>query len=116
MFIALMNYGAALSDFDEALALVPNLPEAWVNRGGALVGLRRYKEAEANIDKGISLMPQEPEKAYGNRALARWSLDNLKGAYDDFQMALQLKPDWAWPAEQLQAFKVETAGAAAAGR
>jgi tetratricopeptide (TPR) repeat protein len=110
LFIALMNYASALSDFDEALKLRPMMAEAWVNRGGALVGLGRHKEAEENIDRGLSLMPEEPEKAYGNRALARWSQDNLKGAYEDFQMALQLKPDWVWPAEQLQAFRVETAG------
>ena len=113
MYIGVMNYASALSDFDEALKLEPTMAEAWVNRGGALIGLHRFKEAEENIDKGLALMPEEPEKAYGNRALARWSLDNLKGAYEDFQTALSLKPDWGWPAEQLEAFKVETAGAAA---
>jgi tetratricopeptide (TPR) repeat protein len=109
VYMALMNWGSALSDFDRALEVEPTMAEAWVNRGGALVGLKRFKEAEENIDKGLALMPEEPEKAYGNRALARWSMDNLKGAYDDFQMALMLKPDWAWPKEQLTAFNVETA-------
>jgi tetratricopeptide (TPR) repeat protein len=112
MFLALMNWGSALSDFDQAIAAEPAMPEAWVNRGGALIGLHRFKEAVENIDKGIALMPEEPEKAYGNRALARWSLDDLKGAYEDFLKAQELKPDWPWPAEQLAQFTVETAGVA----
>jgi tetratricopeptide (TPR) repeat protein len=106
MFEAASNYGSALLDFDQAVMIEPGLGVAYVNRGGALVGLRRYKEAEVEIDKGLALNPEEPEKAYCNRALARWSQDNLKGAYADFQMAAQLKPDWAWPKEQLTHFTV----------
>ena len=106
MFIGAANYGSALKDFDEAIKAEPGLGVAYVNRGGALVGLRRYKEAEAEIDKGLALMPEEPEKAYGNRAIARWSQDNVKGAYEDFTKALELKPDWAWPKEQLTHFTV----------
>jgi tetratricopeptide (TPR) repeat protein len=109
MYLALMNYGSALKDFDEAIALEPTLGEAYVNRGGALVGLKRYAEALAEIDKGIALNPEEPEKAYGNRALAKWSLDDLKGAYQDFLKAQELKPDWTWPAEQLAHFTVTPA-------
>jgi tetratricopeptide (TPR) repeat protein len=109
MFLALMNYGSALRDFDEAIAIEPSLGEAYVNRGGALIGLKRYTEALAEIDKGIALNPDEPEKAYGNRALAKWSLDDLKGAYADFLKAQELKPDWTWPAEQLSHFTLTPA-------
>lgn len=114
MFMTVMNWGSALADFEEAIALEPTLPEAYVNHGGAMVGLRRFKEAEAEITKGLAMMPEEPEKAYGNRALARWSMDDLKGAYDDFKMAQMLKPDWMWVSEQLTAFNVETKDLAAA--
>lgn len=116
MFMAVMNWGAALDDFDQAIKLEPTMPEAFVNRGGALVGLRRYKEAEAEITKGLGMMPEEPEKAYGNRALARWSQDDLKGAYEDFKMAQMLKPDWAWVTEQLASFNVETKSVAEAAK
>jgi Flp pilus assembly protein TadD len=114
MFMAVMNWGAALADFDQAILLEPTMAEAYVNRGGALVGLRRFKEAEAEISKGLAMMPEEPEKAYGNRALARWSQDDLKGAYEDFKMAQMLKPEWAWVSEQLASFNVETKGVAQA--
>jgi tetratricopeptide (TPR) repeat protein len=119
LFMAAMNWGSAMADFDQAIAIEPQMAEAYVNRGGALIGLKRFKEGEAEIDKGLALMPIEPEKAYGNRALARWSQDNLQGAYDDFKTALALKPDWAWVAEQMAQFTVETRNvsqAPAAGR
>jgi tetratricopeptide (TPR) repeat protein len=106
LYLALRNWGAALRDFDEALEIEPALGEAWVNRGGALIGLRRYQEALIDIDKGLALNPDEPEKAYGNRALAKWSLDDLRGAYLDLMKAQALKPDWAWPGEQLAHFTV----------
>ena len=106
MYIAALNYLQAMRDMNDALAIEPNLAEAFVNRGGAMIGLRRYREAVDEINKGLALNPSEPEKAYGNRALAKWSLDDLKGAYQDFLKAQELKPDWTWVAEQLTAFKV----------
>jgi tetratricopeptide (TPR) repeat protein len=109
MYLGALNYGSAIKDFDDALKVEPNLGVAYVNRGGALIGLRKFKEAEAEITHGISLMPEEPEKAYGNRALARWSQDNLQGAYEDFMQAEALKPDWEWPKEQLTHFTLTPA-------
>jgi tetratricopeptide (TPR) repeat protein len=111
MYLGLRNWGSAISDFDQALKIEPALGEAFVNRGGALIGMRRYQEALSDIDKGLALNPEEPEKAYGNRALAKWSLDDLRGAYYDLMKAQELKPEWTWPAEQLANFRVETRAA-----
>lgn len=111
MFLATRNWGSAMGDFEEALAIQPNLGEAFVNRGGALIGMKRYQEALSEINRGLELNPEEPEKAYGNRALAKWSLDDLRGAYDDFMKAHELKPEWTWPTEQLANFRVETRAA-----
>lgn len=110
MFLALMNWGAALSDFDQALHIYPTMGEAYVNRGGALIGMHRYKEAVDDIDRGIAMNPEQLEKAYANRALAKWSLDDLKGAYLDFTKAQELKPDWDYPAQQLAHFTVTPGG------
>lgn len=107
MYIGVRNYGSALNDLNEAVRIEPGLGVAYVNRGGALIGLKRYQEALDDINKGLELGPEEPEKAYGNRALARWNLDDVKGAYDDFMKAAELKPGWEWPAQQLANFKIE---------
>jgi tetratricopeptide (TPR) repeat protein len=111
IFLDMGNYGSAIRDFDEALAIQTNMGEAYVNRGAALIGLRRNEEALEQINRGLALDPDEPEKAYGNRALAKWNLDDIRGAYDDFMRAHELKPEWTWPTEQLAHFRVQTRAA-----
>jgi tetratricopeptide (TPR) repeat protein len=100
---------AALADFDIAKAGAPMLGEGFVNRGAALINLRRAAEAEPEITKGIEMGTEEPEKAYYNRALARWWLEDFKGAYTDLLQAQALKPDWLLPKQVLVNFKVTPA-------
>lgn len=100
------DYRLGQADFDQALTLNPRLGEAYVNRGAALIGLKRYAEGVADIDRGLPLGPDEPEKAYYNRALADEALDDMKAAYFDYLKASQLKPDWAAPKHELTRFTV----------
>jgi tetratricopeptide (TPR) repeat protein len=71
------------------------------------VGVRRYAEGLADLNKALELGVDEPEKAYFNRALAHEGLDDLKSAYLDYQKAQTLKPDWQDPARELARFTVE---------
>jgi tetratricopeptide (TPR) repeat protein len=80
--------------------------EAMVNRGAALIGMGQFAEAEREITEGLKYNPELPERAYYNRALARWRQDNVKGAYYDFQKALELKPGWEEANTQLAYFTV----------
>jgi tetratricopeptide (TPR) repeat protein len=105
------DYAAAKQDFDVAISLMPDLGEAYADRGAALLGLRRYAEAIVEIDRGLTLNTTEPEKAYFNRAVADEALDDIKSAYRDYLRAAQLKPDWPQPRDELARFTV----AAAAG-
>src|ERR1700761_1302690 len=59
-----MGYAEGKQDFDSAIALMPTVGEAYVNRGAALVGLHSFKAAIDDIDRGLALNPDEPEKAY----------------------------------------------------
>ena len=95
------QYAQAKADFDAALNLVPTTADAYVNRGAALLGMKRYADAIADIDRGLGLGPDQPEKAYFNRALADQHLKDLKAAYQDFLKASQLKPDWPAPKAEL---------------
>jgi tetratricopeptide (TPR) repeat protein len=104
------DYAAAKQDFDVAVSLMPTLGEAYADRGAALLGLRRYADAIAEIDHGLSLNTTEPEKAYFNRAVADEALDDIQGAYRDYLHAAQLKPDWPQPRDELTRFTVATAG------
>ena len=101
------NFVAARADFDSALKLVPTMGEAVVNRGASLVAERRFAEGLAEIDRGLAMNPEEPEKAYYNRALANEGLDDMKAAYLDYMKALELAPNWEDPRRELARFTVE---------
>jgi len=98
----------AKQDFDAAADLMPELGDAYTDRGAALIGLRQYADGIAAIDKGLALNPDEPEKAYYNRALAHEALDDAKAAYGDYLRAAALKPDWNPPKVELARFTVAT--------
>ncbi len=96
----------ARRDFERALKIEPNLPEALVDRGAALIAGARETEGVAEITRGLALHPGEPEKAYYNRGVAEERLGDLKSAYFDYLKASDLKPDWPLPKGELVRFKV----------
>lgn len=100
------SYDDATRDFDEAARLAPNLGEAYVNRGAALVGRRQFSQALVDINRAIDLGVDEPAKAYYNRALAYEGMDNLKAAYFDYQKAQEISPEWEAPKKELARFSV----------
>ncbi len=99
-------YAQANRDFDTAIRIQPAMGEAYVNRGAALIAQRRWEEGKTDIDKGLTLSPDEPEKAYFNRALAWEALDDMAAAWRDYSKASELKPDWDAPRKELARFTV----------
>jgi len=97
---------AAQSDFDAGIALIPNVGEAWFNRGAVYIGEHRYKDALSDLDKALTLGVREPAKAYYYRGLAYDYLGDETAAYHDYQQALALAPDWDLPKHELQRFTV----------
>jgi len=110
IYMRRQNFVAARRDLDRAVQVGPTLGEAFVNRGAAMIGQRDYAQALSNIDQGLGLSPQEPEKAYFNRALAYEGLGDMKRAYFDYLKASELKPDWEAPKTQLVRFTVTRPG------
>ena len=100
------DYKQASADFDAAVRVMPEMGEAYVNRGAASIGQHRYAESLTDINKALSLGVEEPAKAYYNRALAYEGLDDAKSAYFDYQKAIEIQPDWNAPKEQLTRFSV----------
>lgn len=94
----------ALADFDEVIDLNPKLGEAHLNRGAALVLMRRPGQAVAAITTALGLGVSTPYKAYYNRAAAREALGDLRGAYEDYNTALEIKPDWDVAEVEVQRF------------
>jgi len=64
----------------------------------------------ADIDRGLAYGPEQPEKAYFNRALAKEFLDDTKGAYLDYLKAAELAPTWTAPQVELKRFTVHPRG------
>lgn len=94
----------ALADFDAVIAIQPRHAEAQVNRGAALLQLRRYGPAVASFTEALGLGVQEPYKAYFNRGAAREALGDIRGAYEDYNTALDIYPDWGPANMELQRF------------
>lgn len=96
----------ALSSYDDALKLSPDLAEAYVNKGVALVNLGRDADAVAAISQALKLNTVQPEIAYYTRGVAHEMLGNMRAAYKDYRQAAALKPEWKEPRTQLQRFSV----------
>jgi len=101
-----LSYEDAKRDFDVAVKLQNNMGEAYVNRGAANIGLRRFAESLPDLDKAIELGTDEMEKAYFNRALAHEGVGDVKKAYFDYLKASELSPDWPAPKDELVRFSV----------
>jgi tetratricopeptide (TPR) repeat protein len=110
LYLARSAFRDAKHDFDTALYIEPTMGEAYVNRGAALIGERHFGEGLADIDKGLTLNPEQPEKAYFDRGLAHEYMNDLKSAYLDYLKASELKPDWDVPKKELARFSVTRAG------
>lgn len=93
-YLRRQNNQAALADFDAVLAIDDSHAEATLNRGAALLQLGQSGPAIAAITQALSLGVAEPHKAYFNRGVARENLGDLRGAYEDYNTALEIQPDW----------------------
>ena len=84
----------------------PDLGDGYVDRGAALITLKRYDEAMADINKGIGLGQSYEHVGYYNRAVAEFYLGRITESYHDYQKALEIAPDFTPAREQLKNFVV----------
>jgi tetratricopeptide (TPR) repeat protein len=96
----------AIADFNRAIRLRPNIGEAYLNRGAALLLKGADQAALNDLTNSLRLGSRQPQSAHYNRAIARERLGDVRGAYDDYQAALALTPDWQLPQTQLKRFKI----------
>ena len=54
-----------LESLERAIALQPDLVQAYTNRGNFLTDLKRYDEALASFDRAIAVNPQSAEAHFG---------------------------------------------------
>ncbi len=87
---------AALSLFDEVIALDPEFAYPWNGKGLVLRALQRYDEAITAYDKAIAL---EPEFAYpwNNKGNVLINLKRYEEAMAACEKAIALDPEYAYP-------------------
>jgi len=96
----------AIADFDEAMAIDPNQPEAYLNKGAALIQRQNPSEATQMFTVALEHNTQRPAVAHYGRAVANEQLGNVREAYADYRAASELAPNWAAPRQDLQRFRV----------
>jgi tetratricopeptide (TPR) repeat protein len=96
----------AMADYSEAISMDDQAAQAYLNRSATLIGLKRYSEAKSDADKAISLHASPLEVGYFNRAVAEEGLGNVKAAYDDYNAALKVQPNFQPARDELKRFKV----------
>jgi tetratricopeptide (TPR) repeat protein len=101
------NLDAAVSDYDTALSRDPDEPEAYLNKGFALLRLSDSgEEAKPLFDSAIAKKTRRPELAYFGRAVAHELSGQIRAAYRDYRQASRLDPKWRQPKEELARFRV----------
>lgn len=96
----------AIRDFDEAMRLNPAQPEAYLNKGAALMRLENAAEALPLFTASLERNTIRPEIAHYGRAIANETLGNTRAAYDDYRRASELRPGWEEPLIELRRFRV----------
>lgn len=96
----------AVSDFDRAIAIDPNQPEAYLNKGAALIRRQNPAEALNLFTVALSHNTSRPALAHYGRGVANEALGNLSAAYRDYRRASEIEPDWGEPRAELARFRV----------
>jgi tetratricopeptide (TPR) repeat protein len=107
--LLMRDYTGTVDDAEASIAMEPDLSAAYINLGAGLVGLRRYKEALASLDKAVAVgITDDAHLAYFNSAIAKEHLGDIRGAYNDYKKSVEIDPDFALAKEQLSRFTVIT--------
>ena len=97
---------AAHADFDTALRLDPNEPDAWLNKAIVTAQYGEAVDALPMIQKALDLKTRRPAVAYFVRAVVEEKRGNVRAAYDDFRRAQSLEPKWDKPRIELSRYSV----------
>ena len=99
----------AIVDYDTATSRDPGQPEAYFNKGAALLKLGQADDAASLFSAAIERNTKFLAGAYYGRAVAQERLGNLRAAYTDYQRASAADPKWKEPKVELARFTVRRA-------
>lgn len=91
VFLMQKDTVAAVDWLEKSLDIDPYNAAAWSARGTIALSQDRWEEADTCLGKAIRLKPKTVGN-YINRALARYNLNNLRGAMADYDLSLDIEP------------------------
>jgi tetratricopeptide (TPR) repeat protein len=100
---ALERYEDALKDYERALAISPDLPEAFVGRGNAYFLMGDTAMAVADYSEALALNLREAHLAHFNLGLAYEKQNKLDDAEQSYRSALALAPQFTLAQQKLDA-------------
>lgn len=86
------KYKDAIRNYTKAIALDPDLANAFYNRGYVYIEMKKYKKAISDLDKAIELNPKYAP-AYHLRGIVFFYRKMYGHAISDYNDAIQLDPD-----------------------
>jgi len=102
LLAALDEYQDALNDYNDALELVPEMPQAWNGKGNLYYLADRLDEAIAAYERALELNLPERQVAYYNLGITYEKLRDDAAAERSYNTALEIAPDWAPAKERLE--------------
>lgn len=97
------RFQQALDDYNEALQLLPELPQAFNGKGNLYFLAERYDDALAAYQRALALDLQERHIAFYNLGLTYDQLQDAAAARRSYEQAVEAAPDWPLPREKLAA-------------
>lgn len=105
----LENFDAAIADFDTAMEIERNQPDAMINRGITMLAAGHdVDQALGYLDRGLAGGPQRPWVGYYGRAVANELAGRDAAAYRDYRRAQELRPNWSLPRQALARFSIRS--------
>jgi tetratricopeptide (TPR) repeat protein len=101
------DYAQANADFDAAMAITPNQPEAWLNKGISLYQQGQPAAALPYFEGSIARRTSYQALAFYARGLANEDTGNIRAAYSDLRRAQALSPKWDAPKVELARYQVK---------
>jgi tetratricopeptide (TPR) repeat protein len=94
------RYQDAFNDFNRSIRINPDIGDGYLNRGVALIRLKRLDEALTDVQKAISLGVSQMEIAYYDRAVIYEQMGRYRDAYYDYKRSQEALPGGYPPAEE----------------
>lgn len=99
---ALGDHDAAMTSYDKALVVMPELPEPWVGRGNVLFLRGDRAGAITAYDRSLEMGITRRHVVLLNRGMAYEAQGDLAAAERDYRDALLIAPEWALAQSRLE--------------